>query len=66
MQKGDKKQESVFGRASESMESLYFFFKILVTFLQPSDKEMKSWYRTERRTLRALDVFNHVVKENLM
>lgn len=42
MQKGDKKQESVFGRANESMENLYFFFKILVTFLQPSNKEMKS------------------------
>ena len=41
MQKGDKKQESVFGRANESMENLYFFFKILVTFLQPSNKEMK-------------------------
>ena len=42
MQKGDKKQESVFGRANESMENLYFSFKILVTFLQPSNKEMKS------------------------
>lgn len=58
--------KGVVGRTNGSTEGLYLFFFLKTLLLLYSLVEMKIWYRTEKRNVRATEVFNHVVKKHVM
>lgn len=66
LQKGDKKWEgcSWQNKRINGRFVFVFFFKALL--LLYNLVEMKIWYKTERRNVRAIEVFNHAVKKHVM